>query len=225
MAKNRGATIVENQKVIDWSKDGQGYIVRTKEVEYRSKKLVITSGAWVSQLLNDFPIHLKITHQPLAWASQKSANYSLGEMPCFLIEEEKDKVFYGFPDISNEHIEGPKGMKVALHYPGEEVDPDQKEDDMSEPERKMLQQLTKRYIPEASTEFQTAKVCLYTYSPDTDFIIDYLPGHSKNVVLGTGFSGHGFKFPPGIGEALARMIVDRDKDGSIEFLGLKRFQK
>ena len=51
-----------------------------------------------------------------------------------------------------------------------------------------------------------ATTCLYTVTPDHDFIIDRMPGNDR-VVIGAGFSGHGFKFTPAIGRVL-KDIVD-----------------
>jgi glycine/D-amino acid oxidase-like deaminating enzyme len=68
-----------------------------------------------------------------------------------------------------------------------------------------------------------AKTCLYANSPDGDFIIDFLPGYDRDVVIAAGFSGHGFKFVPVIGEILSDMITSGKATLPIEFLGLKRF--
>lgn len=94
---------------------------------------------------------------------------------------------------------------------------------MNEIEGKRLEKLTSKYFPEANSEIQTGKICIYTYSPDTDFIIDYLPGHQKKVVFCTGFSGHGFKFSPTIGDAIAHMIVTEERNKSIELLSFRSF--
>jgi glycine/D-amino acid oxidase-like deaminating enzyme len=52
--------------------------------------------------------------------------------------------------------------------------------------------------------------CLYAVSPDHDFVVDFVPG-MDNVVIGAGFSGHGFKFTPAIGELLVQILLgERD---------------
>jgi glycine/D-amino acid oxidase-like deaminating enzyme len=58
-------------------------------------------------------------------------------------------------------------------------------------------------------------------TPDTDFIIDRHPA-SPRVAFGAGFSGHGFKFAPAIGELLADLVTDPLAE-SIPRLGLSRF--
>ena len=48
-------------------------------------------------------------------------------------------------------------------------------------------------------------MCIYTLSPDRHFVIDLHPDHA-NVAVATGFSGHGFKFAPAVGEMLADLV-------------------
>ena len=61
--------------------------------------------------------------------------------------------------------------------------------------------------------------CLYTMTPDEDFIIDELDGEHAGIVVACGFSGHGFKFGPLIGAWLAAMASGRGADASVEALG------
>jgi glycine/D-amino acid oxidase-like deaminating enzyme len=62
---------------------------------------------------------------------------------------------------------------------------------------------------------------MYTMSPDEDFIIDRHPEWSR-VTLAAGFSGHGFKFTPVVGEYLASITVDSAADVIPDF-ALARF--
>ena len=50
-------------------------------------------------------------------------------------------------------------------------------------------------------------VCLYTMTPDNHFIVDRHPD-TPGMVYACGFSGHGFKFVPVIGEALAELALE-----------------
>ena len=62
------------------------------------------------------------------------------------------------------------------------------------------------HIPAANGELVTAKTCLYTVTPDGDFIIDRMPG-TPNIIVASPCSGHGFKFAPVIGEILADLAT------------------
>jgi glycine/D-amino acid oxidase-like deaminating enzyme len=59
-------------------------------------------------------------------------------------------------------------------------------------------------------------------SRDGDFILDRLPD-APNVIVGAGLSGHGFKFSPALGEALAALALERAPPVDVSFLSLNRF--
>jgi sarcosine oxidase len=63
---------------------------------------------------------------------------------------------------------------------------------------------------------------MYTNTPDRDFVIDHHPRH-PGVVVGCGFSGHGFKFTPVVGEILADLALDGASSLPIDFLAAGRF--
>jgi sarcosine oxidase len=79
-------------------------------------------------------------------------------------------------------------------------------------------------MPAADGPLLSMRICLYTNSPDGHFIVDRHPVHER-VTIACGFSGHGFKFAPVIGQALADLAVDGGTALPIGFLGLKRFGK
>ena len=58
---------------------------------------------------------------------------------------------------------------------------------------------------------------------DGHFVVDRHPEHPA-VTLACGFSGHGFKFAPVIGEALADLALAGRSELPIGFLGLGRFR-
>ena len=66
---------------------------------------------------------------------------------------------------------------------------------------------------------------MYTNSLDENFITDFLPDSNQNIIIATGFSGHGFKFVPVIGEIIKDLILEGKTSKAIEFLSLERFNK
>jgi sarcosine oxidase len=71
-----------------------------------------------------------------------------------------------------------------------------------------------RYIPKALGPILYTKTCLYTLTPDRDFVIDRLPAY-PDVVVGVG-GGHGFKFASLVGQILAELAIDGRTDRNIE---------
>jgi sarcosine oxidase len=63
-----------------------------------------------------------------------------------------------------------------------------------------------RRLPSVVPEVIAPETCLYSLTPDEDFILDRV----GDVVVGAGFSGHGFKFGPLIGEVLADLATGED---------------
>jgi sarcosine oxidase len=113
-------------------------------------------------------------------------------------------------------------VKVALHAPGRAADPDGVSRDVTEDDIAPLREFLTHALPAASGPLLSAKVCLYTNSPDHHFILGAHPRH-PNVVLAAGFSGHGFKFAPVIGEALAGLALGGETKLPVAFLSPKRF--
>jgi sarcosine oxidase len=159
----------------------------------------------------------------LAWVEPKKPEaFTLGNFPCWFIEDPEYGTFYGFPSLPEE-FNGPIGMKLAHHHPGQSVSADDVHVDLPAEALKSLRHILQRYLPDAGDKISQVKSCLYTYSPDTNFIIDHLPGYDHSVVIACGFSGHGFKFVSVVGEILADLAMKGKTDLPIGFLGLQRF--
>jgi sarcosine oxidase len=115
-------------------------------------------------------------------------------------------------------------LKLALHYPGADTtDPDAVNRNTKESDEKILIDFLNKFIPDGYENTLVMKTCLYTNSPDQNFIIDYLNGFDKDVVFATGFSGHGFKFVSVVGEILADLAMNGSTPLPIGFLNAKRF--
>jgi sarcosine oxidase len=65
--------------------------------------------------------------------------------------------------------------------------------------RSVLPQLAEGAVRESN-------VCIFTNTPDHDFIIDFHPEH-RQVLISSPCSGHGFKFASAIGELQADLIT------------------
>ena len=224
-AKKLGADIRINQKVKSWEEEGNKIIVKTENEEFTCSKLVITAGPWVSKIIPELASTLKVTRQVLSWVEPESTeNFTLGKFPCWMIVEGDDKgCYYGFPVLPPENFEGPSGLKLAYHFPGMVTDPDNitRNTDCSD-ESNLISALNK-FIPKGYKSTIELKTCIYTNTPDEDFIIDFLPGH-ENIVVATGFSGHGFKFASVVGEIIADLAIKGNTDLPIGFLNAKRFK-
>ena len=109
--------------------------------------------------------------------------------------------YYGLPEF------GRDGIKLARHITGG-VDDDP--DDLSHltPSKAIndLRQFVTEQFAAPIERFVDAETCLYSNTGTEDFILDFHPDNS-DVVIGSGFSGHGFKFGPLTGRVLAELAL------------------
>ena len=80
------------------------------------------------------------------------------------------------------------------------------------------------WMPGATRRFLDAKPCPYTLTPDGHFVVDRHPRYERVIICG-GFSGHGFKFAPVIGEIAADLALEGVTRHEIEFLSHRRFAR
>jgi len=223
-AVKNGAVIKSNTPVGEWKQEGNKVRVFSQGTAYTADKLIITAGAWTSGMIPQLKTKLQVTLQFLAWVMPPDPDtFSLGNFPCWFVEDPELGTFYGFPLLPPENFNGPVGLKLARHHPGQHFRPEEIRENIPAGEEEMIRQFLKKYLPSAGDKIVSVKSCLYTYSPDTHFIIDHLPGSENRVTFACGFSGHGFKFVPAVGEILADLATQGKTDLPIGFLRLNRF--
>lgn len=210
----RGGTLREGARVIAVEQTATGARVTLEGGEtLTADRVVVTAGPWVKSVLPDLPAPVRPTRQQITYfAGADPTLFAVGAFPVFLAEME----CYGFP------LHGPGWLKIASHVTGATVDPDAGyEADQQEIE--YVRAFMRKVIREAAA-LKVAFVdhCMYDMTPDEDFILDRLPD-SDRIVLGSGFSGHGFKFGPLIGEVLAALALDADPPIPLDRFRLARF--
>lgn len=228
LALTLGCKIYKNTKVIHWQYKDEKILVATENGEFLSKKLIITAGAWTRPLLKHYlpDISLKTTRQSYFYYQPKNQKlFKEGSFPCWNIQPPHHiGLYYGFPYKPKDSESKEYGLKLAHHHPASVINPDELLAGPSLEEQNDAFKILQTYIPEAAGKLIKAGSCIYTYSTDEDFIIDYIEGTNRNVVLACGFSGHGFKFVPAMGELLSDMITNEQKAKELEFLSLERFK-
>lgn len=225
LARNKGAILRTGTKVINWREVEGVFEVNTSAGDFRAAKLVITAGAWASKVIPTLEVPLHVTKQVLTWIQPCNPEaVSLGNFPCWMVvDDELPGVFYGFPMLPAERFGEPTGFKLAWHYPGTSCNPDNEDRSAPKADELNLLRFLDKYFPGLYASTNEIKTCLYTNSPDEHFIIDYLPGYEGRVAVAAGFSGHGFKFVPVVGEILSDMVLKGGTVLPVGFLGLKRF--
>jgi sarcosine oxidase len=213
LAEGGGATFRFEEPVDSWESTGDGVRVSTASGTFEAKQLVIAAGAWMPQLAPELAPELSIERNVLFWFEPTKPD-EFARLPIYIVQD-TDRIFYGFP-----YVEG-QGVKVAgLHF-GDQADPDTLDRTVSARDEERVRAWVRRRMPLANGRRLNAKVCMYTNTRDSDFVIDHLAGH-PNVVVASACSGHGFKFSSVIGEILADLVLDGQTRYPIDFLSAKR---
>ena len=169
----------------------------------RYDAVVLAAGAWMAGPLPGSSLGLTVARQTLFWfqPTGNRALVSAEQMPVFIWEWAPGKMFYGFPDQGS-------GVKVAIHHQGEPADPDTVRRTAAPEEAERLRAIMSGLTPAFNGRLLESAVCLYTNTPDGDFLIDRSPIDGR-VIVASPCSGHGFKFAPALGEVLADLAQDR----------------
>ena len=220
LATRHGAQLRTGVTVTHWFADSQSVRVRTDRGDYYADKLVITAGAWTSQLIA-LTIPLRVTRQPLFWIHPPDPFvFRLGNSPCWAIEDDAPDfqgIYYGFPVLPDR-----TSYKCGLHRPGNVTSPDRLNCDATDADLRMLDPLFERFLPLAAGPVTDSHMCMYTMSPDGHFVIARHTQHDR-AVSGCGFSGHGFKFAPVVGSVLADLALTGTCSLPTSFLHMDRF--
>lgn len=229
-ARARGAQLLLGETVLGWSSASTHVTVRTERGEYSAARLVITAGPWAAQALsagvnaeerNDstsatpWARWLNVVRKPAFWFPAGDAFEVSAGNPMFFFEIPGGQ-FYGFPRLDG------RSIKVSEHTGGDPVaDPLIVDRTQHESDLARVAAFLEQHLPTVSRKPLGHSVCMYTRSPDSHFLIDTHPQFS-NVIVGAGFSGHGFKFTSVIGEALAGIALDGQPKLAVDFLSLRR---
>ena len=223
VARRRGADLRFDEPVTSWTATGGSVEVRTEQGRYSGSRLVLCPGAWAGELLAEYAFPITIQRQVVYWISPvftarlPYAAYTSDAQPVFIEETDGNRVVYGFP-----MIDGPDGgMKIAYFDTGIETSPDAVDREIHDAEVDAMRVRALQLFPALTGPLVKAQACLYSTTPDSHFIIGALPDRPQ-VAIAVGFSGHGFKFVPVVGEILADLVID---GASAHDLGLFRLDR
>jgi sarcosine oxidase len=202
LAIAHGATLLDRSPVTGIRDAGGGDLeVATPAATYRTPRVVITADAWTNELLTSFDRRLPLTvtkEQVTYFGSRTPEAFAPDRFPVWIWMDEP--CFYGFPTY------GEAGPKAAQDCGGDVVDPDGRTFDRDEAAFARVEAFLARHLPGALGPPIYTKTCLYTLTPDRDFVVDRLP-ERPGVVVALG-AAHGFKFASVLGRILAELSVD-----------------
>ncbi len=217
LAERYGAKVLENTPIkrIDWQTDIP--TIHTEKDLYPGRKVVITAGAWTSSLLPELDLPLTVTKQQVCYYKPTNTEmFQPNNYPVFTENTADGEFIYGIPYF------GKNGAKVARHGMGKLYSPDECDRKPDGDYDEHINSYVKKRIPSLG-EASHSEVCLYTETPDEDFIIDTHP-KCENLLIAAGFSGHGFKFCSLVGRILCEMVLTDRTDFDISPFRTERKQ-
>ena len=217
-AQDLGAEIHAREQVLDWEVQQGRVLVRTDRGSYRAGKLVITAGPWAAHVIMQLKGVVRPERQVLLWTQPKRPElFGTDRFPVFYMQDRSGEKFYGLP------IYGVPGFKFGkYHHLKEQVDPNTMDRECHLKDELVLRKAIKKYFPDADGPTLAMKTCLFSNTSDENFILDLHPDFPE-VSIAAGFSGHGFKFCPVVGEIMADLALE---GGSKSFdLGLFKLKR
>lgn len=202
LAEAHGATLRFGESVTSWTDTPRGVTVTTDAGTYHAGQVVICPGAWAPVLLERFGVPIVVERQVLYWFDSSVGTAPYERNPIFIHEGADGLQDYGFPAI-----DGPDGgVKVAFFRKGVECTPDTIDRTVHPEEIAAMAQRVRRILPTLDERCLDTATCMYSNTPDEHFVIARHPD-AANVTVACGFSGHGFKFVPVVGEILADLAT------------------
>jgi sarcosine oxidase len=221
LAGRHGADLRFEEPVRSWEARGDGVRVVTGKGTYTAGHLVVCPGAWAPELLADLGVTFTIERQVLYWFAPTGGvgPFRPERHPIYVWEDAAGSQFYGFPAI-----DGPDdGVKVAFFRGGRTCTADTIDRVVAPAEVEAMAAQVRGRIPDLPGRFVRAATCMYTNTPDEHFVIAPHPAH-EHVTVACGFSGHGFKFVPVVGEILADLATTGTTRHPIALFAPDRFR-
>jgi sarcosine oxidase len=219
LAQRAGAEMKFEAAMQGWRATEDGFeILLGDGTRVTAAALVLALGPWFQQILGELGVAIRVQRNVQVWFRPATADYDAARFPPFLLDRAGlPAALYGFPDFGD-------GVKAAFHGFGDLTDAQHVERDVDETrDIAPLVRPMQEWMPGAAAKMIAAKPCMYSLTPDQHFVVDRHPEHPQLIVCG-GFSGHGFKFAPVIGEIAADLALDGGTRHEIGFLSLQRFR-
>jgi len=225
LARRRGAVIRTGEAVLSIPPRGHaGVTVTTDRGAYSAAKVIVAAGPWIAGFLPPGYAQLfKVYRQVMYWfdiEENRRAAFVPPGFPIFIwiFAKGGEFGFYGFPTLDG------KTIKVATEQFTATADPEKVRRTVDRAEQlSMYKDYLENRLRGISTSCAIAASCLYTVTPDSNFIVDVHPDNER-IIIASPCSGHGFKHSAAIGEALAQQVIDGKSTIDLSSFSLKRFK-
>lgn len=215
MAREHGADLRQLTNVDAIEETNGEFTVKMGNARVSTGRLCIAAGPWSNRALANFGVTLplEVTKEQVTYfdVADKDA-FQPDRFPVWIWMD--DPSFYGFPTF------GENGPKVAQDAGGRPVDPDTRNFEPDVDNSARVNAFLQEHLPAALGPPILVKTCLYTLTPDRDFVVDRLPTKAAGAIaIG---AGHAFKFASVIGRVLAELVADGTTPSDLSLFSLDR---
>jgi len=222
-ARALGARTQLGTRVLSVSPDGDGVRIVTDQGELLAAQAIVSAGSWAPYLLGDpFKKLLAPSRQVMHWFEvEPDFAQDWENSPVFIWRHgpSPNDFFYGFPALSGSNAVKTAGEQYDVFTHPDEVERTVTADESAAMRREHLSGRVQGLQGKAIR----AITCLYTVTPDSNFLIDRHP-ESERILVVSPCSGHGFKHSAAIGEVAAQCVVDGRSAIDISAFTLSRFE-
>jgi sarcosine oxidase len=198
LVRARGGTILEDRRVLALRPQPDAVAVETSSGPLAADRVIVAAGAWSRELVPWLPV--TVTRQTVAYFALP---FPAASLPVWVRFDAPGASSYGLPEVDRGAI------KLARHEVNlRHDDPDANPNPNPNPDLSALLSAT---LSAPSASLVATDTCLYTATADEEFIVRASPDDPR-IIVGSACSGHGFKFAPLTGRALAELAVHGTTD-------------
>lgn len=221
VARSFGAEVRTGTAVDQVTADAARPSIRIGTREIAARHIVVAGGAWLRTLVPPVATEISVVRRVVGWFEPRDPEeYAADRFPVFIRSDASGaRTWYGLPGLDSPEV------KVALHiWPGldEPVDPRVGARQPDGEDGALLTEIVERTLPGLRPEPVRMQACMYSNTPDHDFLVGGRPDLPGLTILG-GFSGHGFKFAPVLGEIARDLALEGRTRWDIAPFALDRF--
>ena len=219
VAADAGAELRFGVASAGWDANDAGVRVTLADgTQLDGERLAICAGPWFAPVAPELALPLRNERNVQFWFAPLDRDaVSPERLPIWCVQRDGARMLYGFPDFG-------EGVKAAHHGSGVDVDPDALDREVRDDEIAFVRAQLAAFVPAAAGPFLRAAPCMYTNTPDEHFVIGTHPEHAR-VALAGGFSGHGYKFAPVVGEIVAALLAGDEPEFSLDLFAPNRWSK
>lgn len=195
-----GADLVGRTPVLDLRVEGAEVVVTTATGTVRAAHVVVAADAWTNRVLAPLGRELPLTvlREQVTWFEvDDPTRFGAERYPVWIWMD--DPSWYGFPAMDG-------AIKAAQDCGGAPVDPDTRTFDPDPAGEARLGRFLRHQLGAGVGAVRSSKTCLYTLTPDRDFVLDRVP-EAPEVLVALG-AAHSFKFAAWFGLTLAEVALD-----------------